>query len=201
MKSSIILAVSIVAALGFIVGAFLFLRPQEQIGLPLLVEEYADFNCIHCKDFEPVSQRINEEYGNKINFQFINNPILGNDSLEKAFASEAAREQGKFSEYKSKMYDGFGKTGDETITQIAQELGLDMDKFNADRQSEAVQQRVTSTLDANRKKGVTSTPTIFINGKQIVDRSYENLNKIIKEKLELGEKQASESGKISNSNN
>lgn len=190
MRSSFVLLLSLGVAVIAVMGAFIFLRPQETVSLPLKIEEYGDFNCVHCRDFEPVAKQIQDEFGDEIEFTFVNHPILGADSRQKAYAAEAARIQGKFNEFKQEMYDNFGTSGETVIIAAATKLNLDMNKFNADRESAAVQTLIDDQYQANSGRGITSTPSVYINGKLVVNRDYESLKKVINDKLTLGKEQA-----------
>lgn len=190
MKSNLILIISIIVAIAVIGVAFFLLKPVEQVSLPLKIEEYADFNCVHCQNFYPVSKQLKEEFGDKIDFEFINHPILGSSSEQAAFASEAAKEQGKFKEYIDKLFSNNNARSDEDYVRFATELELDIKKFNADRESTSLQQRVLEQFEKNRtEKAVNATPTVFINGRKQVSLSYDALKAVIEDKIALAESQ------------
>lgn len=89
-----------------------------------------------------------------------------------ALASMAANEQGKFWEYHDKLF-AEQKIGPDSFDRIATELELDLDKFKADMSSRKLQQIVAKdTADAGRI-GVTGTPTIYINGSKLKQRSLQ----------------------------
>ena len=89
-----------------------------------------------------------------------------------ALASMAANEQGKFWEYHDKLF-AEQKIAPASFDRIATELELDLDKFKADMRSKRLQGIVADdTADAGRI-GVTGTPTIFINGSKLKQRSLQ----------------------------
>ena len=89
-----------------------------------------------------------------------------------ALASMAANEQGKFWEYHDKLF-AEQKIAPASFDRIATELELDLDKFKADMQSRRLQGIVADdTADAGRI-GVTGTPTVFINGSKLKQRSLQ----------------------------
>lgn len=193
MKSSTILIASVVVAIAILLGAFTFLKPQEEVKLPVVVEEYLDYNCIHCKDFYPTAKQLHEVYkdNSDVEFKIVMHPILGNNSLQAAFAAEAAREQGKVYEYSEALYNNFEAHEDKDLVKYAEELNLDMAKFNADRESKEIQDRVTTQMEENTtNKGINGTPTVFVNGRRVIDRDFDNLKKLIDEKIQLGKDQA-----------
>jgi len=99
-----------------------------------------------------------------------------------ALASLAANEQAKFWEYHDKLFAE--KTiVPASIDKIAAEIGLDMDKFNSDRNSARNQQIVAEDTAEAGKLGVTGTPTIFVNGRKLQQRSLAGFQAMIDDEL------------------
>ena len=89
-----------------------------------------------------------------------------------ALASMAANEQGKFWEYHDKLF-AEPQITPESFERIATGIGLDLEQFKADMQSQKLQRIVAEdTADAGRI-GVTGTPTIYINGRKLQQRSMQ----------------------------
>ena len=76
-------------------------------------------------------------------------------------ASVAAQNQGKFWEYHDKLYDNQRSLNRETFLRHAQELGLDMDRFEADLASPESQKRIDQDMTEARALGVSGTPGFF----------------------------------------
>jgi len=190
MKSSLILVGSLIGGVVLIIVAFYLFRPTETVTLPLSVQEYADFDCPHCRDFEPTAEKIRKDFGSQINFQVISNPILGQGSLIAAYAAEAANQQGKYLPYVEALYANFDKRNDTDFSDFATKLGLDITKFNNDRNNPSLQKKVNDQLQQNTDNGITSTPTIYINGKVALNVDYDSLHQLIMDKIALGQKQA-----------
>ncbi|MEJ2137633.1 MAG: thioredoxin domain-containing protein [Desulfofustis sp.] len=99
-----------------------------------------------------------------------------------ALASMAANEQGKFWEYHDKLF-GEQKIVPASFDRIATELELDLEKFKSDMNSRQLQQIVAQdTADAGQL-GVTGTPTVFINGSKLKQRSLQGFQAQIDEAL------------------
>lgn len=99
-----------------------------------------------------------------------------------ALASLAANEQGKFWEYHDKLYAE--KTiVPASIDKIASEIGLDQDQFKKDMNSVRLKQIVSADVAEAGQLGVTGTPTIFINGRRLKQRSLEGFQAQIDEEL------------------
>ena len=72
---------------------------------------------------------------------------------------------------------------DAKIQDIAKELGLDMEKFAKDMQSPTIKSLIARDLSNGRQIGVRGTPTIFINGKSLKNRSLPEIYQVIKAEL------------------
>jgi protein-disulfide isomerase len=81
-----------------------------------------------------------------------------------AAAAEAAGLQGRFWEMHDSLLEDQGHLDDPHLWRRAEELGLDLDRFQADRRSEALAERVERDFRTGIRAGVTTTPTQFLNG-------------------------------------
>lgn len=99
-----------------------------------------------------------------------------------ALASMAANEQGKFWDYHDKLF-AESKIIPASIDNIANDLELDFDQFKKDMNSPRLQQIVAGDVKDAGSLGVTGTPTIFINGRKLKQRSLEGFQAMIDEEL------------------
>lgn len=190
MKTTLILTTSIFLAFGLIIAAFVFLKPKEVVNLPVPIEEYMDFNCIHCKNFQEVSTKIKADFGTKINMTAYPIAILGSSSEQAAYAHQAAVVQGKGEEYFKVLFENMDKRTDTDYQTFAKNLGLNIELFNKDRESTKIQDLVKANQAQANNRNITSTPTIFVNGKIVANWEYENLKTVIQDKINLAEKNA-----------
>ena len=100
-----------------------------------------------------------------------------------ATAALAANVQGKFWEFHSKLFKNYNALNDAKIQDIAKELGLDIEKFNKDMKSPAIESLMAKDMDNGRQIGVRGTPTIFINGKTLRNRSLPGIYQVIEAEL------------------
>jgi len=101
-----------------------------------------------------------------------------------AQASLAAHKQGKFWEFHSKLLENYDSINDDKIEEIAIELKLDMEKFQADINLPDIQRIINRDIQNGKDIGVAGTPTIFINGKQINPRTFDDFTTKIESELE-----------------
>lgn len=89
-----------------------------------------------------------------------------------ARAALAAGEQGKFWEFHDALF-ALPVINNETIEGIAVTLGLKLDQFKSDMASPKIRQKVDQDMMDAQKAGVTGTPSIFVNGQPLRERSLE----------------------------
>ena len=115
--------------------------------------------------------------------------ILGPGSALAAQASGCANEQGRFWEYHHILYaNQKGKRQQQTeddLKRYAAVAGHDMEKFNSCLDSSRYAGAVATDTDAAAQRGVTSTPTIFVNGRK-VESTAEAVGQAIQDELASG---------------
>ena len=157
----------------------------------VIIVEYLDFECEACGAYYPLVKRLSEEYGDKVAFVTRYFPLPGHrNSITSALAVESAGKQGKYWEMYDIVFENQSAWGEKQITEptifkgYAQQLGLDMEKFNKDVVSKEVKGRINRDKSDGIKLNIQSTPTFFLNGKKIENpRGYEAFKKIIDESL------------------
>jgi protein-disulfide isomerase len=143
------------------------------------LEEFGDFECPPCGLFHPILKQMEEEFGDKLHVTFREFPLVPTHqhALAAASAAEAAGLQGKFWEMHHIIYDHqkeWSKQFDvrPIFEGYAKEIGLDVDRFKKDVDSDAVANRIMQDGKRGHSMGVKGTPTVFINGREV---NFENL--------------------------
>jgi protein-disulfide isomerase len=170
--STLALIVGVVLlGIALLVG-FIYLLPkqEEKVTLPVKFEEFADYQCPACGYYYPIIKKVLPDYVGKVDYQFKNFPLtqLHEFAYNSSLAAEAAGLQDKFSQYHDKLYENQDKLSDADLVKYAQDVGLDVNKFNSDRAGEQVKALVDADIAEGNSRNVDSTPTIFINNKRIV---------------------------------
>ena len=104
-------------------------------------------------------------------------------ALPAAKAAYAAQQQGKFWAYHDKIFAQYSQLTDEKFVAFATELGLDMTRFNKDRNSPQAVNHVNQDLRLAQAVGVRGTPTVFINGLLMENRSVQGASQMIDAEL------------------
>lgn len=133
------------------------------------VVEFSDFQCPACKAAQPVVDSLLSKYGTNLLFVYHHFPLPSHEfAFVSAQAAEAAGLQGKFWEMHNKLFDQSPNLSRDSLLTIAKSLGLDMDKFAKDLDSDAIRQKVLNDQTDGNNFGVNATPTFFVNGKRLV---------------------------------
>ena len=99
-------------------------------------------------------------------------------------ASHAAHLQGKFWEMHDKIFENQREMSPEKYVVWAGELGLDVEQFKKDIESEAVKKKLADDSAEAGRMGVTGTPAFFINGKYLRGaRPFADFKKLIDQEL------------------
>jgi len=127
---------------------------------------------------------LSDKYKDRLKLVIKHFPLKNHAFARKASqASLAAHKQGKFWEFHEKLFENYSDINDEKIEQIAIELNLDMDKFHSDINLPEIQAIIDRDIQNGKEIGVPGTPTMFINGKQISPRAFDEFITIIESEL------------------
>ena len=143
---------------------------------PVKVLEFSDFGCGYCRRFhEETFPTIQEIYidGGFVEWKFI--PfVLGMfpNGLEASIASECAGEQDKFFPMQKRLFEsqrGWRSSEDPNafFAQLAEEEGLDMDRFNGCVAGGWRENRVRSNIRLGQQAGAQGTPLFIIDGRSL----------------------------------
>ncbi len=132
----------------------------------------------------PLLQQVLEQYPNEVKVVTKHYPIRSHKfARAAAVAALAAKEQGKYWEYHKKIFENYQKLSDQKLLDFAKELGLDMGAFVASLKDPKHQRAIAKDVQDASMVGVTGTPTIFINGIRLRNRSIEGFKTIIDAEL------------------
>ena len=141
----------------------------------ITVVEWADFECPHCGMAAPIIHKVVDEpeFKPKTRFVFKNYPLPSHEHADPAArASVAAQNQGKFWEMHDQLFTHQETLTNQDIEGFAKKLGLDMEKFKTDWNSNETKDKVAKDKEAGAKAGITGTPSIFINGRRFMQYGH-----------------------------
>lgn len=155
---------------------------RGNVSAPVTLVEFSDFECPFCERIYPTLKQVLANYADKVRLVYKYFPLSFHPNAQKAAeAAECASEQGKFWEYHDKLFEnqaaGFST---DKFKQWAGELNLSNSQFNECLDSGKYAQKVQADFQEGTKKGVSGTPTTFVNGQLVVGaQSYETFKQTI----------------------
>ena len=159
---------------------------RGKFNAPITLVEYSDFECPFCGKIYPTFKKLLADYSGKVRLVYKHFPLSFHPNAQKAAESaECASEQGKFWEYHDKIFEnqsgGFSLSN---FKQWAEDLNLDVNKFNDCLDSGKYASKVQADQADGQNRGVQGTPATFVNG-QLVSGAvpYENFKSIIDQLL------------------
>jgi protein-disulfide isomerase len=132
-----------------------------------LILEYGDYECPYSRQAYRSIQRVEARLPGGVRFAFRHFPLvqIHPHALAAARAAEAAGRQGRYWEMHETLYHRQHALEDADLRRYADELGLDVARFDADRAGELALERIRRDVRSGTATGeVQGTPTLFIDG-------------------------------------
>ncbi|HET7577717.1 MAG TPA: DsbA family protein [Bacillales bacterium] len=163
---------------------------------PVKIVEFGDYRCPSCKAFDlTIFPEIKKDYisKGKAAFYFVNFPFLGEGSVRAALAAQYVyhHQPDAFWKYHQALYHN--QKSEQTKWATAKYLtllgveyvpGIQADQLKKAIKQQTYIQAVKAAKQRGVKLGINSTPTIFVNGKEVTPVSKDNLKKAIDQALE-----------------
>ena len=141
---------------------------------------FTDYQCPSCAAMHPLLERVVKESGDKVRLVTRDFPLtMHADAFKAAEAAEAAREQGKYWEYVNVLLQNQSALSVEKLKSYATQVGLDRVRFDAALDSRKFAESVQADVDDGLKLGLKGTPSLFINGRRVTAKSYEELKESV----------------------
>jgi protein-disulfide isomerase len=124
-------------------------------------------------------------YPNDVKFVYKQFPLtsIHPHAMGASKAALAAGKQGKFWEMHDKLFENNRALQPEKLKEYAQQIGLDAAKFEQDMNSPEIQKQIDEEMKLAQQSEVSGTPSLFLNGKRVMNRSFEGLKQMIDEAL------------------
>jgi len=131
----------------------------------VVLYEFSDFECPFCASVQPVVKEFIENNSDRVTLVYKHTPLvqIHPEAVPAALASWAAMQQGKFWEYHDALFENQERLGNELYLEIAEDIDLDLEQFEADVASEEATQAIQADIELASGLGVSGTPTFFMN--------------------------------------
>lgn len=132
---------------------------------PVVLMEYGDYQCGHCRELYRVIKQLIPLYGDKVQFVFRHFPLRHLHPLAElaAEAAEAAGAQGQFWEMHARLFEAGNALERERLIEYAGEIGLDIEKFIADLDSHRFAEAVKEDFRGGTRNKIKFPPAFFVN--------------------------------------
>ncbi|WP_404364594.1 DsbA family protein [Marinobacter sp.] len=158
---------------------------------PVVVREFADYQCPACARFSSAAERLKEEYveTGEVRFVFFDLPLQQHENaMPAAQAARCAGDQDAYWQMHNKLFDtqdSWNTTDSpvEVFTRYSEQLGLDARRFRrcltTDLHKEAVEQSRRVAMQLR----VTSTPTVFVDNIPLTQPGWGQLSAVVEREL------------------
>ena len=164
-------------------------------GAKVTLIEYGDYPCPPCVASSAAVEQLLTSHPRDVRFIYRHHPGRKRpNALAAANAAEAAELQGKFWEMHRALYEGqrewYGaRSPEEVFRRYAQNLRLDLPRFDAALQAPDADRRMREIYQAGRNVGVRGVPAFFLNGERLVPppMTYDDLERRVTAALRKAE--------------
>jgi protein-disulfide isomerase len=135
-------------------------------GAPVILE-YGDYECPYSRQAFRSIERVERELSGRVRFVFRHFPLtqIHPHALAASATAEAAARQGRFWEMHQLLFHRQKALEDDDLRTYAGEIGLDLTRFEHDRNGDDVAARIARDVASGESSGVVrGTPTLFIDG-------------------------------------
>jgi protein-disulfide isomerase len=139
---------------------------RGKAGAPVILE-YSDYECPFSRQAFRAIERVARELSGRVRFAFRHFPLtqIHPHALAAAVAAAAAPQQGRFWEMHGLLFHRQKALEEDDLRSYANEIGLDLERFDDDRANAAVRARIARDVASGEATGVVrGTPTLFIDG-------------------------------------
>ncbi|HAC62600.1 MAG TPA: disulfide bond formation protein DsbA [Cyanothece sp. UBA12306] len=135
----------------------------------IVLLEFSDFQCPFCSQADAIVKEFMAKHQDEVAFTYKHFPLISIHPQAQlaAEASWAAQQQGKFWEYHDGLFENQDKLGEEFYLELAENLNLDLELFDRDRNSFAAKSAISEDLKIAQILGLNGTPFFAFNGQPI----------------------------------
>lgn len=168
---------------------------EGPIDAKVVLIEYGDFQCPGCGALWPALEQVKSEIGEDFLFVYRHFPLtsIHPNAMASHRAAEAAGKQNKFFEMHDLLFArqnewSSASNAASIFETYAQELSLNIDQFKTDVASQAVFDKIARYQDSGSQLGLTSTPSLLLNGQKIDNpASFDELKTVLQEAIDEAE--------------
>lgn len=158
---------------------------------PVVVREFADYQCPACGRFADASQKLKEQFvdSGKVRFVFFDLPLQQHqNAMPAAMAARCAGDQNGYWDMHDQLFDAqteWSSSGDpvETFSRYAGDLGLDERRFRRCMTTELHREDVEQSRRVAMQLRVSSTPTVLVDNIRLTRPGWGQLSAVVEREL------------------
>jgi protein-disulfide isomerase len=139
---------------------------QGSMELSVVLVEYGDYQCPFCREVYKMIQEIQQQIPLCFVFRHFPQIQIHPHAQKAAEAAEAASAQNKFWQMHNALFEHQSVLNDGYLLEYANAIQLDIDRFLRDMTTHIYAERVIQNVQEGMQNGISSTPTLFINGER-----------------------------------
>jgi len=150
---------------------------------PVTIVEFSDFQCPFCAEAKPLLEQVLQAYPKDVKLVFKQFPLssIHDNAVAAAKATVAAGHQGKFWEMHDILFANNRELSYDKLKEYAGKIGLNVPLWEEDYQALDVQQAISRDLRTGKAADVDGTPAFFVNGRRVMDRSFDTFKTMIED--------------------
>ncbi|HEU4391823.1 MAG TPA: thioredoxin domain-containing protein, partial [Blastocatellia bacterium] len=153
---------------------------RGEASAPVTLIEFTDYECPTCAKTHPIIEELVKEYAGSVRWVVRDFPLQTHAyAFKAAEAAEAARDQGRYWEYIAILFQDQTALSPEKLKAHAARLGLDRARFDEALDAGKLADRIQRDLQDGIRVGIISTPTVFVNGRRVTEKTRESLKAAI----------------------
>jgi protein-disulfide isomerase len=131
----------------------------------IVLVEFSDFQCPFCSQAHDKVKAFMDKHQGEVTLTYKHLPLksIHAEALPAARSAWAAQQQGKFWEYHDALFEQQDQLGEELYVAIADNLNLEMEQFNRDRNSKEAETAIDRDTQLALQLGINGTPFFFLN--------------------------------------
>lgn len=135
---------------------------------PITIVEFSEYQCPFCARVTPTLKALEQKYAGKVRVVYKDFPLQNHLQAPKAAeAAHCAGDQGKYWELHDRMFANQQQLQVPELKKHAAALGLDQAAFDQCLDSGKHAARIQEDIALGNAMGVSSTPTLYINGRVV----------------------------------
>jgi protein-disulfide isomerase len=157
-------------------------------GAKVTIVEFSDFQCPFCSQSKPLVDEVLKAYPKDVNFVYKQFPLTSIHpfALGASKAALAAGKQGKFWEMHDILFANNRDLGQDKLKEYAKQIGLDVARWEKDLNSPDIQAEIDADGKVAQTAEVRGTPSFFVGGKRVMNRSVEGFKQMVDDQLKKG---------------